>query len=114
MARWMRFNLISSEFRAEPISAMRRPIRISAEFGMSRGSRKCSQRRRSGWKWHSLAVDRLFGIARLDEAALRFERGHVGAGKLLGDFGQCLAPGGERFDQPLVDADILAIALFPI
>ena len=57
---------------------------------------------------------RSLAVARLDEAALRLERGDIGAGELLGDFGERRAAGGEALDQPLVDGLAFAVLLAAI
>ena len=57
-----------------------------------------------------LAVDVLFAIARLDEAALRLECGDVGSCELFRNLGKRRATGGEPLDQPLVDRLAFAIA----
>src|SRR5437763_2342242 len=57
------------------------------------------------------AIDAFFAVAGLDEAALSLERGDIGAGQFLGNLAQSGAPGGEAFDQPLVDRLAFAVLI---
>src|SRR5437868_14826988 len=45
----------------------------------------------------------VLAVAGGDEAALRFECGHVGARQFLGNLLDCGAAGGEPLDQPFID-----------
>ena len=53
----------------------------------------------------------VLAVAGLDEAALRLERCHVGAGKLFRNLAERVAACGEAFDQSLVDRLAFAILL---